>query len=301
MLEKHGRSHFFKYMTLDTARIVLKNKTLRWCSPLGFNDPFDHQVSFVFPFTIEEFGDELFSAMERLIFQVEPPQFVEPSYLSGWILKFRELVDKVPRKEFIVGLRKCAHEVALKMPEYKVIINAQIKNALNSRVLCMAEEKDNVVMWSHYADSHKGVCLRLDLNKVQDRALHAAKKVEYVTEFPAFLTAQEYVMDMTGECTNTRVDRIQKIPFVKHVHWSYENEWRCRWPIDSNSAYLSEPLNDDSPEPAELFGAVYLGCRMEAKQVQEFVEFAKRNLPNIEIYQAKKSADEFKMEFDWLA
>ena len=38
---QHERQSFFKYMPLSTAKIVLKNSTLRWSSPSLLNDPFD--------------------------------------------------------------------------------------------------------------------------------------------------------------------------------------------------------------------------------------------------------------------
>jgi hypothetical protein len=37
----HERQSFFKYMSAATARIVLTNRTIRWSSPVLFNDPFD--------------------------------------------------------------------------------------------------------------------------------------------------------------------------------------------------------------------------------------------------------------------
>src|SRR4051812_23527309 len=35
--------HFYKYVDADTAKIILKNSTLRWSAPSRFNDPFDVQ------------------------------------------------------------------------------------------------------------------------------------------------------------------------------------------------------------------------------------------------------------------
>lgn len=37
----HERSTFYKYMSLNTAKIVLDSCSLRWSSPVLFNDPFD--------------------------------------------------------------------------------------------------------------------------------------------------------------------------------------------------------------------------------------------------------------------
>ena len=29
----------------------------------------------------------------------------------------------------------------------------------SKKILCLATEHDNLLMWSHYADSHKGICI----------------------------------------------------------------------------------------------------------------------------------------------
>ncbi len=38
---QNDRKSFFKYMSPGTAKTVLENSTLRWSSPILFNDPFD--------------------------------------------------------------------------------------------------------------------------------------------------------------------------------------------------------------------------------------------------------------------
>ena len=40
---KNDRVHFFKYMSEGTAKIVLKNRTLRWSTTSQLNDPFEMQ------------------------------------------------------------------------------------------------------------------------------------------------------------------------------------------------------------------------------------------------------------------
>lgn len=40
----HDRSRFYKYVSAETAKIVLETKQVRYSSPLVFNDPFDVQT-----------------------------------------------------------------------------------------------------------------------------------------------------------------------------------------------------------------------------------------------------------------
>lgn len=55
---RHDRRFFYKYMTAETARIVLANRTLRWSCPVLFNDPFD-----IHPDTLHFDGVELQQAL----------------------------------------------------------------------------------------------------------------------------------------------------------------------------------------------------------------------------------------------
>ena len=64
---KHQRQSFFKYTSAETARQVLANRTLRWSSPLLFNDPFDVPRELLFGITPEELVQASGRQMVRLI------------------------------------------------------------------------------------------------------------------------------------------------------------------------------------------------------------------------------------------
>jgi hypothetical protein len=68
----NDRRHFFKYTTAETAKLIISSRKLRWSSPLLFNDPFDHQTGFAFPFTGEEFSRAFIEASLRTIFGDAP-------------------------------------------------------------------------------------------------------------------------------------------------------------------------------------------------------------------------------------
>jgi hypothetical protein len=40
---RHGKDAFFKYYTANSAKCTLKDTSLKWSTPLLFNDPFDNQ------------------------------------------------------------------------------------------------------------------------------------------------------------------------------------------------------------------------------------------------------------------
>ena len=69
---KHDRKSFFKYMSAATARAVLTNHTLRWSSPVLFNDPFDVPRELSFGLTPADIVQALSARMAELI--ENPPE-----------------------------------------------------------------------------------------------------------------------------------------------------------------------------------------------------------------------------------
>ena len=90
----------------------------------------------------------------------------------------------------------------------------------------------NVLMWSHYGDSHKGICLVFKVDKVPNRL----RKVIYQDTIPEV----EYV-----EKTNAL-----EILLTKSPGWEYEGEYR--------------EFNKDGDRPVKYIGKlteVIFGCR----------------------------------------
>jgi hypothetical protein len=89
-LRIHERQSFFKYASTSTATVVLTNRTLRWSSPVLFNDPFDVPREVTFGFT----PDDVFQAASRhLTTLIEYP----PEDTSQLQPKLRLIADTMNR------------------------------------------------------------------------------------------------------------------------------------------------------------------------------------------------------------
>lgn len=51
----------------------------------------------------------------------------------------------------------------------------------NTGIYCFTKSEDNILMWSHYANEHKGICLEFDHS---DPDLFTAAKVNYCCDYP---------------------------------------------------------------------------------------------------------------------
>ena len=56
----HDKKHFYKYMSTETAFLVLRNRNFKYSSPILFNDPFDIQTELLFDFDKELFPELVF-------------------------------------------------------------------------------------------------------------------------------------------------------------------------------------------------------------------------------------------------
>ncbi len=81
-------------------------------------------------------------------------------------------------------------------------------------VCCLSEICDDILMWSHYAAQHTGVCIGIRPDRIAGKLF---RPVEYSDVVP-LLDAWEYIR---GDG-----DKFLKLGLTKASHWSYEKEWR---------------------------------------------------------------------------
>ncbi len=291
----HDRNHFFKYASIETAVRVIESRSFRWSSPTKFNDPFDHQVGFVIPNSEDEFSQALTSSIERVIFSDAEPVITPTTLFSELTLRLRRVRHKLPRIEVLRDLGQSSSESAAILHDSITKLNTTVQDQLcHSRVFCVSERFDNVVMWSHYADQHKGVVFKLRCIDEIDNTLLAARKVQYTNAFLPFPDADSYARHLTGEQPIDFVQLIWNIPYTKHVDWSYEEEWRVHIsllheaPGDGYSIY---------PENPRVFEAIYLGCHMEPEAAKKIVGLVQRSLPETQVFAGQKSDKSFSLSF----
>lgn len=291
----HDRSHFYKYMSIETAIKVISNRSLRWSSPLKFNDPFDHQIGFSFAFTGREFGEALDREMERIVFDGKV-SFKSPTPFSALAMRLHAAKGRLAKDEIMKDLAGATDEIAGNMPALVDKLHADVQQHLtHSRVLCVSEKNDNVVMWSHYADEHRGVVLQLRCVEEIDNTLLAARKVKYSRQFPSFPSLESYVRHLTGEEPMDLSKLSWEIAYTKHEDWSYENEWRVHIPL------LREPPGNGYStfkENPRVFGNVYLGCRIADSDATKVIAAVKEHISHAKVLRGKRSITSFSLEFE---
>ncbi len=90
----------------------------------------------------------------------------------------------------------------------------QFKQDQNSKtgLLCFSAKWKSPVLWSHYADGHKGICLGFDLNE------NDVKSVTY--------NAEKLNLDEAQDPTTLPQELQDRLFVTKFEHWRYEEELR---------------------------------------------------------------------------
>lgn len=119
----------------------------------------------------------------------------------------------------------------------------EIRNDTNKniRVCCFSERNDSILMWSHYAAQHKGICIEYDFAE--------ADEIRYLIQ-PAFYSDTGFQLGTMEDLTS--VSHLMS-SLYKARDWAYEAEWRL----------TAIPKDGKVPEKvtAPLPQAIYLGTR----------------------------------------
>jgi hypothetical protein len=148
------------------------------------------------------------------------------------------------------------------------------------RIFCAAgiEAISTPLPWSHYADSHRGVCVHLRGDLMP---LKYSFKVDYSDEYPTLLIPR------TEE---DRSDVLFRIPLRKAADWHYEHEFRSIRNMDAKGT-VAETLGvvwdgDIALGGQEIASAITLGALMTPPVRAHLVEWISKNAPHVQVFQA---------------
>lgn len=130
------------------------------------------------------------------------------------------------------------------------------------RIACFSENVDSILMWSHYADSHKGFVLEYDFrpilsNPIKNVLIAPVVYDEERLDVSSYV-AWEFLHLLKVNSKNPDIASHLKVALHKSSAWAYEKEWRL---IDYPSpGSIKEAVSAISFKPK----AIYYGAHMDA-------------------------------------
>lgn len=126
------------------------------------------------------------------------------------VAKFSELNDPFE----LLGIRSVGSNTRAALDKFKVDADRE------ARLLCFSADWTSPVLWSHYGDRHRGICLGFNLSRKR------ATWVKYASDRIRSTVAG-------GEPLQSFDEAIKRfLMCTKFQHWSYEEEIRALVPLD---------------------------------------------------------------------
>ncbi|HMG04852.1 MAG TPA: DUF2971 domain-containing protein [Chthoniobacterales bacterium] len=158
-------------------------------------------------------------------------------------------------------------------------------------VLCLTSNPDSAVMWSHYADQHRGIVVEFDSSWPLFAAGKGLRPVDYVRERPRWDEA-------AAEGSEAEKAQFDAVIFHKNKEWSYESESRQlfllhglkRSPLDNGREGYFLSIR------AEIIISVRLGMRCDPETVAKTRDALKTpSLSHVALKKAMPNDKEFSM------
>jgi hypothetical protein len=140
-------------------------------------------------------------------------------------------------------------------------------------MLCLSGTPDDVLMWSHYAAKHRGICLGF---RSSSPIFRSAQRVRYSDSPPSL-----------NYFSSTKEEHARALLLSKAVCWEYEDEWRVFNAIDGPSVQRYG---------LGSLAVVILGCEIRSDDRHFIFAWTLRTDPGIAIYQARRNRSSFELE-----
>lgn len=237
--DRLDRLYHWQRLNVDRLRENLRDRVIYLSDPATFNDPWDCKPYF---------------NTQILEDPVENERHVE------WAVDICRRHYRAMSETYITNmaltLRADREFAAAKIEEMSRTIFTEI--SARYRVYCLGPDVGNLLMWAHYADNHKGICLEFN---TRDLVMCSALRVQYAKEFPIM---RVYSRD---------IDDNLQIFLNKADVWAYEREYRLiaqeRGNANTNETLLTDEHLLQLPETA--LRSVIVGCQGQYEMVRELV------------------------------
>lgn len=236
----------------ERTEAIFSSPALWFSSPADLNDPFECRPWI----TSNGTRDQVVDFLARMLKQ-HSPHLVDEEVTAHAVSIFLEGRHRDPSSW--EGFRK----------DLIGMLNREIG------LCCFSEVNHEILMWSHYADEHRGYCLMFEATDLSP-FFGTAKKVTYSADLP--------VIDFFNTPAN---EQAEIALLTKYCGWSYEKEWRIT-NHDVGSGRHEYP-------PESLRGVIF-GSRMTDENRAKIRAWVRLRGHPVRFFEAVQSDRHFKVD-----
>lgn len=237
-----------------SRRILTKNE-LYLASADQFNDPFDATIPF-------KYKEE----------QLTPDNIFLKLWKTG-----KEMFPDISDAELMEKCYEQQNSGRFENGTYWKENYEQFKEDNNKTfgILSLTSKKDNLLMWSHYTNSHRGFCVGFDKFILWELIGGSLGRILYQSNFPSVGLFDNNVGTLTTLLT------------TKSLEWQYEDEYRFTKVGAARQIFKF---------PDEAVLEVILGYKMPDNEKDEIIQLTKGKFANAKIFESKMSLEKFKLD-----
>ena len=161
-------------------------------------------------------------------------------------------------------------------------------------ILSLTNSYRKKLIWSHYTNSHKGVCLTVRVPKALVYPVcYTSKRVYTDSDIDRILATGKASVKKNLQKIYTSLSREKKIAFIKDRKWEYEKEYRIVFDKEDESELICEEENWFMPVKITN---IYLGVNFDKndkKNTERIRRACERN--NVKITQMELSPDKYEV------
>ncbi|MFV3130074.1 DUF2971 domain-containing protein [Niveispirillum sp. KHB5.9] len=218
---------YYKYRSANwqTIENIFEDKVY-FASPLDFNDPFESSPLIENDVSLEDLEIAYRELLRRrLQLEIKSAANMVNRFMRGKDLVIEHSVQKKIER-IIENINYQATEPGFLFDEAKTHdlkrrIFEELVLFYNKGIFCVSEVWNSILMWSHYGDSHKGVCL--GYQNSLDKELNI-RRISYNRSRSLKISS---ILGMLRDEEEERNNVETALFFRKSSSWKYEREWRC--------------------------------------------------------------------------
>ena len=247
--------YLFRYRSLDgeskaRVRDSILNSQHYFSSPKAFNDPFDC----------------------RPVFQLDGTKTKLIKHYEGVIARQAPHLGREQRRAE-ARTRVADPRTFKNLEGYYEMYDQLVTSSIG--VLCLSACSNDILMWSHYANSHRGICLQFF---AQHNPLESSQPVRYKEMRPA-----------VNPVIQSRDEMLDHAMFTKADHWKYEQEWRLVQYKHGAGIYQIPP---------EALVGVILGAQISDENRRDVLHWIGARSQTTKVYRATASRTRFALEIN---
>jgi len=291
---------------LIEALVLNKYPNIRLNQPFNFNDPFDTRILPVYTTMPDLREDFVKGLIDKICKEInaddECKEKIHKECIDTlkivnwheWLLALAQLYKKYD-PNFQGSEEKLADEINDKyVLSHKNYCKEQQEHI---GISCFSEDGKNILMWSHYSDGHKGICLAYDVSSFAN--LSKTYNITEAALFPVrYQNESQDLIDLTKKFFTQNFDPSVKLTpqenicltwktiLTKACCWRYEREWRLVYKF-TNPPQKSDRLISLRPSH------IYLGAKIAEDDEAALRKCAKEH--GIPINKMQMSDDGFEL------